>query len=107
MIRNRPIYQTTGHRIRGQDVLIKQIKKDYDECKERWKRIQKKIADISEAERILQVIAWIKTGIEELKEIQGSTIEGISWGEMNDIEKEILRIQNMIRIRIRGVLTDI
>ena len=106
MIRNRPLYNDVGHQIRGQNVLINQIKEDYKECKKRWERIQKEVADISEAEKILQIIAWVKTGLSELKEIQGSTIEGVSWGEINKIEKEILRIQDKIRIRIRGVLTD-
>jgi len=101
MIRNRPVYQNTEHRIRNQDVLIGQIKNDYKQCKNLWERVEKEIIDISETERILQIIAWVKAGIEELKEIQGSQIEGISWGEMNNIEKEVLRIQDKIRIKIR------
>ena len=86
MIRNRLVYQNTGYQIRAQDVLITQIKEDYKECKKQWKRVENRIVDISEVERILQIIAWVKTEITELKKIQGSRIEGIRWGETNNFE---------------------
>ena len=106
MISNHPVYHFMGNQIRNQNVLINQVKEDYKECQERWEQVQKEVADISEAEKILQIIAWVKTGLEELRKLQGSTVEGVSWVKMNKIEKEILRIQDKIRIRIKGVLTD-
>ena len=57
---------------------------------------------IAEIEKILQTIAWVKTGIETLRSVQKDRIETISWGEINHIENEILRVQDKIRIRIRG-----
>lgn len=103
MIRNHPIYHDMEHQIRDQNALISQIKEDYKECKKRWERVEKGNIDISEAEKILQIIAWIKTGLTELNEIQGSTVEGISWGEINEIEREILGVQDKIRLKIRIV----
>ena len=106
MDRNRQVYHGMGCQIRDQDVLIRQIKSDYAECKDLWDQVQKGVIDICETEKIEQMIAWIKTGLAELKEIQVNTIEVVSWGEINNIENEILRIEEKIRIKIMGVLTD-
>lgn len=102
MIINYPVYHDMNHQIRDQHILIRQIKEDYKECKKRWEQVEKGIIDISEAERILKIIAWINTELTESKKMQGSTIEGTCWGETNNIEKEISMIQEKIRIKIRG-----
>ena len=106
MFRNQVLYHGMGYQIRDQEILISQIKADYKAVQKKWEQVQNQTADIAEIEKILQTIAWVKTGLGELKDLQSGSIETTSWGEINKIEDEMIRIQNKIRIRIKEVLTD-
>ena len=106
MIINGRGYNGGRDQIRDQEALIRQLKNDYAECQNLWVRIQNKSTDNTETEKILQIIAWIKTEIKELQGISGSTIEGVSWGEMDKIQREINSIQNEIRIKIIESVSD-
>lgn len=88
--------------IRDQKVLATQVRQDYRQCRELWNQVENEISDISEAEKILQQIAWVKTGIEAINELKRNTIEGVNWGELEKIERDVVSIKNKIREKIGG-----
>ena len=106
MGKNEPIYRGTGDPLRDQKGLIEELKSDYKAVVDLWAQMQKRGWDMTDMDRLLQRIAWVKTDMEALRGLQKDQIEGICWGEMDGIEREIHFIQNKIRIRINRVLTD-
>ncbi|WP_419656024.1 uncharacterized protein Dvar_51300 [Desulfosarcina variabilis str. Montpellier] len=100
MHRNNPFYQDLDHQLAEQTILIRQVKADYTEVNERWEQVQKGRADISEIEKILQKIAWVKSGIEAIKMLQQDKIEGIIQADIKNIEDRIVKIQERIRNKI-------
>jgi hypothetical protein len=100
MQRSNPFYHAMGHQLAEQTILICQVKADYTEVNERWEQVQKGIADVSEVEKILQKIAWVKSGIDAIRTLQQDEIEGIIQADIKDIEDRIIRIQDKIRNKI-------
>ena len=93
-------YVDITHKIRNEKNLKKQIKQDYEEIKELWERVEKGTSDISETEKIMERIAWVNSGIAELKRSMDEKIEGIYWAEMEKIEGDVKSIQRKMGIRI-------
>jgi hypothetical protein len=100
MISDQLAYGKEREQIRNQKALIHQLKHDYAQCRNLWIKSQKKPTDNSETEKILQVIAWIKTGINDLHRTSACTIEGTTWGELKSILTEINLIQQEIRLKM-------
>ena len=69
-----------------------------------WKEFQNGQMSIESGERILEKIGWIKTAINEFRDINGSDIEGISWAEMETIDENIQSMESgIMRIIVRDI----
>jgi hypothetical protein len=100
MISDQLAYGKEREQIRNQKALIHQLKNDYAQCKNLWIKSQQNPTDNSETEKILQIIAWIKTGINELHRTSAFTIEGTTWGALKNIVIEINLIQEELRLKM-------
>lgn len=93
MVNNELFFSVGRSPIRNQEILIRQLKTDYAECKKLLARVQNQSSDDPEIEKFIQSIAWIKTEINEIRRISRDMIEGTNLGEMEEIEREIHLIQ--------------
>jgi hypothetical protein len=94
----------TTYRIRVQSSLKNQIKADYNELTRAWKEFQSGQMSIESGERILEKIGWIKTAITEFRDINGNDIEGVSWAELEMINKNVQSMESRVmRIIVRDI----
>ena len=87
----------TLQQIRNKKNLFKQIKKDYKDLCETWTMFQRGQTEISENELMFEKIAWIKIGIQQIRMLNYNSIEGISWGEIKDIENDVWNIKRKLK----------
>jgi hypothetical protein len=96
-------YGESSVKIRCMESLIKQIKKDHADLNRLWERYNNdKITD-SDTDPILEKIGWIKKGLFRLKGLVKDEIEGVSWGNMEQIEVDIDSKFEEIKIKLRFV----
>ena len=69
--------------------LSAQIEEDYNECNRLWKRFKNGPMELIEEENLLRVISWLREEINLFKELKQRGIEGVSWAEIEEIEREI------------------
>lgn len=92
------LYNDKGYRVRCMKSLLRQVTEDHDECNHLWKRLKRGATDIYEVEEFLRVFSWLKEGLNTLKELRIRGIEGISWGEIKNIEKDIEDKETQLRL---------
>ena len=69
--------------------LAEQIKSDFADLSLLRERIESGTLDILEKEQILQKISWIKQGLNMLKRLRMVDIEGVLWGELEQIKNDV------------------
>ena len=92
------LYNDKSYRVRCMRSLLRQVTEDHDECNRLWKRLKRGATDIYEVEEFLRVFSWLKEGLNKLKELRIRGIEGISWGEIKNIEKDIEDKETQLRL---------
>ena len=85
------IYNESGYRIRCMHGLAEQVKNDFADLTMLLERLESGILDISEIEQILQKISWIKESLSMLNKLKMINIEGVVWGEIEQIENDVGR----------------
>ena len=83
------LYNKTGHRIRCMEGLIVQIRKDYAELNQLWKKLERRAIAPSEMEELVRVFSWLRKGLRVFEELRSRGIEGVTWGELEDIERDV------------------
>ena len=91
------LHNEKGYRLRCMKSLIEQIKMDYINLNGSIKSLKSEKLDISETDKILQKISWIKQEINMLRKLDKS-IEGVLSGEIVDIEKQVIDMEMNIKI---------
>jgi hypothetical protein len=92
------------YRIRVQSSLKNQIKAGYNELAWLWKEFQSGQMSIESGERILEKIGWIKTAINEFRDINGGDSEGVSWAGLETIDENVQSMESEImRIIVRDI----
>lgn len=90
------LHNEKGYRLRCMKSLIEQLKMDYINLNGSIKSLKSEKLDISETDKILQKISWIKQEINMLRELDKS-IEGVLSGEIVDIEKQVIDMEMNIK----------
>jgi hypothetical protein len=85
------IYNETGVRIRRIQGLAEQVKNDFADLSILLKRFKSGTLDVAEKEQILQKMSWIKKSLNMLNKLKMANIEGIVWGEIEQIENSVER----------------
>jgi hypothetical protein len=99
------IYNESGYRIRCMHSLAEQIKSDFAELNGLMKKLNTGSLDICEMEQILQKIPWIKQSLYILKKLRIIDIEGVIWGQIGKIEKDVEHIEIHFNDRIFPLAT--
>lgn len=87
------------HRIRFMENLMIQVREDYERLNLLWNKIRKGKADKSEIEEILRILSYLKKDLKVFHELKKRGIEGILWGEMEKVEKDVVdKEKNLKRI---------
>jgi len=89
------LYNDTCYRVRCMRSMAAQIKEDHAELNRLWKGLENSPIDKYHEEESLRLISWLKGGLNLFKELRQRGIEGVCWGEIDAIEKDI---QNKERI---------
>ena len=97
------LYNDKGYRIRCMKGLLKQIKEDHDECSRLWKRLENGAGNVFEIEELVKGQAWLKEELNTFKEMRDRAIEGISWGEIEHIEKEVKEKETNIKLLLYSI----
>ena len=83
------LWRDKGYRIRCVKGLGEQIRTDHEEMKRLWKKRVNGSLDKSDEEEIGRVLSWLKQEIGLYRELGNGGIEGISLGEIEEIEKDV------------------
>ena len=83
------LYYDKGYRVRCMKSLIRQIKEDYSECNRLWKIFDKGSINHLEIEELSRVISWVKEDLDTFKAFRNEGLEGVTWGEIKNIEKDV------------------
>ncbi len=67
----------------------KQIKEDHAELSRLCKGLKNGPMDKYHEEEALRLISWLKDDLALFKELRGRGIEGLCWGEIDAIEKDV------------------
>ena len=89
---NTPItgpFQNSSSRLRSIRFVIIQIKQDHEDLKQLMEKCENSIDEIFLAEEIFQKISMIRAGLVSLNETSSRDIEGVTAGELIDIEKTL------------------
>ena len=83
------LYNKTGYRIRYMEALIVQLKKDYAELNQLWKKLERGAVASSEMEELVRVFSWLREELSVFEAMRRRGIEGVTWGELEDIERDV------------------
>ena len=83
------LYNETEYRIRYMESLIVQIREDYAQLNQLWKKLEKRAVASSEMEELVRVFSWLKEGLSVFEDMRSRGIEGVTWGELEDIERDL------------------
>ena len=92
------LHNEKGYRLRCMKSLIEQLKMDYINLNGSIRSFKSEELDISETDKILQKISWIKQEINMLKKLDNKNIEGVLSGEIVDIEKQVIYMEMNIKL---------
>jgi len=86
------------HKIRAEKYLMEQIKQENKELINLIKKSSDGKSKGYETDKILQKVDWINMVLKNLDMSKINNIEGISWGQIIDIKKEVINVQRKIGI---------
>ena len=89
-----------GYKIRQMRGLLVQLQADYAELNRLWKRGPKGLSCQSERDEITKYLSWTNMELKALRKMRCTGIEGISWGNMDQIYTDVKEIE----IEINGHL---
>ena len=69
--------------------LIVQIRKDYAVLNQLWKKLERGAFASSEMGELLRVSSWFRKGLRVFHELRSKGIEGVTWGELEDIKRDV------------------
>ena len=86
----------TGYRIRCVRGLTAQIRADYDEMNRLWMKWINGSNDNSTETEMMRLMSWLRQEIGLYRGVASRGIEGICWGEINEIEKDLSAKENVM-----------
>ena len=69
--------------------LIIQVREDHAELNRLWERFRKGTGSISEIDELVRVLSWLKEGLDVFERFKKEDIEGLFWGEIEDINRDV------------------
>ena len=78
-----------AYKIRCMRSLVGQIKEDHLELNRLWKRLEYGSSDNYDEEELLRLTRRLRDELNLFKELRQRGIEGVCWGEIEEIERDI------------------
>ena len=85
------------YRTRRMKSLMWQIKEDHAEADQLWKRLRKGKAELLEIEELVKALGRLKQGLDAFKGLRRAGLEGVLWGEIENIEKNVIDKEDDLR----------
>jgi hypothetical protein len=85
--------------------LIAQIKKDYAELNQLWRKVDTDKIDEIEIDVLLKKISWVKQGLKMFREYKNKDVEGVLWVDAEHIVKDLQVKENQI-LKIIGSVSN-
>ena len=95
-----------AYRIRCMKTLIVQMREDHARLNQLWDVVKKDGVDNAKIEELISFISWIKEGLEAFKELDRRDIEGVSWGEIKKIERDMEDIEIDLKMVLFSIFKD-
>ena len=89
-----------SHKTRFMSNLLMQIKADYKELLELCEGLKRGGVDREKIEEILGIISYLKKDLKVFEEMKRRGIEGIQWGQIEDIENDVFSKERSISIML-------
>lgn len=83
------LYDDRLYRIRYMRSILEQIREDHRELQRLCNNLKNGPMDKYHEEESLRLITWLKDGLNLFKGLMQRGIEGVCWGEIEDIERDI------------------
>ena len=87
----------SGYRIRCMKSLKEQIRQDHAECMSLWERFEKGELYRYEEEELIRTMSWLREGLNLLSRMRQRGIESVSWGEIEETEKDIRKKERKLK----------
>jgi hypothetical protein len=97
------LYNKKGYRIRCMRGLVDQIKEDYTCFKTLFERLERGEGDIPLIEELVRVLSWLKQGLNTFKEMRKDQIEGVLWGDINRIDRDMKEKEMHLKLFLYSV----
>ena len=95
----------TGYKMRCMRSLEAQIKKDYAELNQLWRKVDTDKIDEIDIDELLKKISWVKQGLKKFIEYRNKDIESVLWVDAEQIDKDLQVKENQI-IEIIGSVSN-
>ena len=83
------LYNQKGYKVRSMKSLMIQIREDHAELNRLWGRFKKGPSNISEIDELARILSWLKEELDVFEGLKKEDIEGLSWGEIEDIIRDV------------------
>lgn len=93
------LYDDSIYCTRWMRSVVEQLKNDYAELNSLLKDLKNSTCDISEADNVIQRISWIKKELKVFKKLEMINIEGVLWGQIEQIENDVMHIESYLNGR--------
>jgi hypothetical protein len=74
--------------------LVEQLKNDYADLNLLLKGLKDNTRDISKADEVMQRLSWIKEELKLFNKFKMLNIEGVLWGQIEQIENDVMNIES-------------
>lgn len=95
-----------GYKIRFTESIIEQLKKDFSDLNRLMEKLKTGIIKSSEIDEIWRKISWIKQGLKTFNKMNYGHIEGVLSGDVTDIEKNMIKIEDNIKMMKTTVFNE-
>jgi hypothetical protein len=100
------IHNDKGYSIRCTRTLAEQIKKDYAQLTMLFKRLKRGETDAFLIEDLHKYLSWLKQSIKILTKMNRHDIEGVSCGEINHIDQDIIDKEDNLKILLYSISSE-
>lgn len=83
------LYAERRNRTRYMRSLCEQIKRDHSYCIALWDKFEKGTITKLEEKEFLKVLSWLGNGINTFNRLQQVGIEGVLWGNLEHIKRDL------------------
>jgi hypothetical protein len=86
--------------------ILIQVREDHHNLNRQWKELVQTPTDASKVEELIGTLSWLKEGLEVIHELTKDEIEGVQWGEIKYIKKDIRIKEEELRRLLFSIIRE-